>query len=1140
MKGIFSLLSICIVTSFSVFSRVLPLQQNQFSNDPSSNIAYRIYIPPGSSAYYQTARVIDIVKVPKEHLIPNAIHIKTKNLIGFDKNFGKLYSSSIASILNQHEIKNIRALFLESPASSPLSNNSEGIERLIEVYFSDEIDPYEICKELMQSPDVEYAVPIYRRYPYDFLPNDPNISSQWFINNIQLPKAWDITKGDKKVLIAIIDTGVDWNHQDLIDNIWINPNEIPNNGIDDDGNGKIDDVRGWDFVGNVTTQDILTGNWSEDNDPTNIQGFHGTHVAGLASAVTNNSKGIASAGFNCSILPIKCSPDQGGMGIFRGYEGIVYAANIGTKIINCSWGGPGFSPAEQDIINYAMNKGSLVVVAAGNDGANIDFGGQYPAGYDNVLCVGATNSSNRVASFSNWGIKVTVYTPGQSIYSTVPNNLYQSQNGTSMASPIAAGVAGLVASVHKEWSPKQILHQIRSTSDNVIVADQSLRPYYYGKINAYKAVLYNSGSNPGIPGLEIISYKFTQGSAFNDYQSKVVELKLKNFLSPASNVVLRIQPLNNYISLAQDVFNVGNISTNGEAVVYLGAELLPNNPWYLGFVSLLCTFESGTYVDYQIINLPINIISNNKLNTVATFPDQYQPMWFDASSPSMECLWAVGQGGLFGNSSGFVLVRSGSVTMNYIGQQPIYCIYAFSPSSAIVGSGSQNQTTAYVYKTTNSGASWTQTNVSSITGFINAIYFFDQQNGILLGDPKNNQWGIGITTDGGATWQPVQGVALPNTGETGFVNCTFRKNDFLSFGTSAGRVFYSTNRGKNWAFGNIPNAVTVANLAFLDSLNGIAIYSEQSRLVQNATRYLAATTDGGRTWKPRQYNFTQNGYTPIYVFSPENCGSIYVLCSGGEIFATSDLGGTWIPVLNEYTGKIDMGSEVVWQKSNIRLWQLGLKISFLDFQFTPKNIIKKIRLTSSNSIDFDTVTMGGNRLKYASIINDGNVPVKIQARIDTSAGSVTDEFKIFGSVPDSIFPDEEIQIRVRFVPKAEGLRRATLAITSNATPSLISVDLLGYGQVIASADDKLPFATDFEIIPNPNSGKFAIHLSDGINKIEKIVIYDILGSEIYSVNQNIEPKDNIVSFDNISLSSGIYLVQICSPLGNRSKLLFVQ
>lgn len=1128
------------VFSLSAFSAEPAFKKQTAAEPNNQHIAYRIFIPAETSSYYKTARVYDIIRVPIEFLVSNAIHIKTKSLIGFDKNYGKIHSSSISAILNQYNIATIRAPFLELSGLSPLANNTEGIERIIEIYFADEIDPYEVCKELMQAPDVEYAVPIYRRTLYDFTPNDPRIGSQWFLNNIQLPKAWDITKGDKKVLIGIIDTGVDWNHEDLLANIWTNPNEIPNNGVDDDANGKIDDVHGWDFVGNVTSQDIFSGNWREDNDPTNIQGFHGTHVAGLASAVTNNGRGIASAGFSCSIIPIKCSPDQGGMGIYRGYEAIVYAANLGAKIINCSWGGPGFSPAEQDIINYATNRGSLVVVASGNSGINLDYGGQYPAGYDNVLCVGATNVSNRVASFSNWGMKVTVYTPGQSIYSTIPNNSYQSQDGTSMATPITSGIAGLVASVHNDWSPRQIFHQIRSTSDNVLVTDQNLRPYYYGKINAYKAVLYNSGSNPGVPGLEIISYKFTQGTAFTDYSSKVIELKIKNFLSPATNVNLRIKPLNNYISLSQDLFNVGNIATNAETTVYLGAELLQNNPWYLGFVSLLCTFESGTYVDYQVINLPINISTTNQLKTVVSFPDQYQPNWFSASSPSMENLWAVGQGGMFGNSSGFILIRSGNATANLIGQQPIYCIYAFNQLTAIAGSGSQNQTSAYIYKTTNAGTNWASTNVSSITGFINAIYFFDQQNGIFLGDPKNNQWGIGVTTDGGATWQPVLGVPLPNSTETGFVNSTFRKGNYLWFGTSTGRVFYSTNQGKNWGFGNIPNAVAVANVAFVDSVNGIAVYTEQDISIPTATRFLATSTDGGKTWKPRQYNFTQNGYGPVYLFSPDNTGLIYVLCRGGEIFATSDLGGTWIPVLNEYTGSIDIGTDVVWQSTNIRLWQLGAKISYLDFKFTPQNIIKQIRLTSSQSINYDTVAIGGNKLKYASIINDGNVPIKIQARIDTSAGSFSDEFKFFGSVPDSLLPGEEAQIRVRFLPKAEGKRQATLVITSDATPPIISVDLLGFGKIVAGIEEFPSEKISFDIIPNPTNGKFEILFDKSVDFIEKISIFDLLGNELLVMNEYTVLGSNKIEFSNLSLPAGVYILRLNSAYGNVSKVIIFQ
>lgn len=1140
MKKLLSIFIVYLLCSFIASSASAAYLSTLRSEASVGSIAYRIYLPPSGLSIYESGRVYEIVRLPKEFLIPNAIHIKTKATIGFDKVYGKIHSGSISTILSQYEITNIRAPFLESIGLLPLSQNSEGIERILEVYFSGEIDVYEICQKLMSSPEVEYAVPIFRRFFSDFTPNDPKIGSQWFINNIQLPKAWDITKGDKKILIAIVDSGVDWNHEDLLNNIWTNPNEIPNNGVDDDGNGKVDDVHGWDLVGNVTSQDILSGNWREDNDPTNIQGFHGTHVAGLASSVTNNGKGIASAGFNCSILPVKCSPDQGGMGIYRGYEGIVYAANIGARIINCSWGGPGFSPAEQDVINYAIKKGSLVVVASGNEGVNIDYSGQYPAGYENVLCVGATNSSNQVASFSNWGTKVTVYAPGQSIYSTVPNNSYQNQNGTSMATPITSGVAGLVASLHKDWSPKQILHQIRSTSDNVLSTNQNLRPYYYGKINAYKAVLYNSGSNPGVPGLEIASYRFTQGEAFTDYSSKVVELKIKNYLSPASNVILRIKPLNNYISLVQNEFNIGNISSNGESTIYLGAELLSNNPWYLGFVSLLCTFESGAYIDYQVINLPINIPSNNKLRKLLEFPDQYQPQWFGASSPSMETLWAVGQGGLFGNMSGFLLIRSGNSSMNYISQQPIYCVYAFNSTTAIVGSGSQTQTTAYVYKTTNAGSNWSSTNVSSITGFINAIFFFDDNNGIFLGDPKNSKWGIGISSDGGASWQPVLGVPLPNNGETGLVNSTFRKGNKLWFGTTTGRVFFSTNRGRSWSFGNIPNAVAVANIAFVDSLNGIAVYTEQDISVVTATRYLATTNDGGKTWKPRQYNFTQNGFTPVYLYSPENSGQIYLLARGGEVFATMDLGGTWVPVLNEYTGTISIGADVVWQKTNIRLWELGLKISYLDFKFTPQNIIKQIRLASSNQINFDSVNFGSNKLKYAVIVNDGNVPVKIQARIDTSAGSFTDEFKFFGSVPDSILPDEEIQIRIRFVPKAEGERRATLLIVSDATPSTISVDLIGYGKAIAKAGEDSFVENELEIFPNPATSEFTLRFNKGIASIYKIAVLDLLGNELFIFDNALNYDGTSVTIKNLNLPSGLYLVRVVSNSGNFSKLFIYQ
>jgi len=1126
MKKVFLLWVLSLFPSYASFGAYYGKNWQGISNEQASNSKIEYFVVTNNDSPNKTINVQPIYRVPDDFLIKNAVHIKTKAIVSYDKIFNKIHSSSLSAILSKYNISKIRTPFLGENGESPLSGNTFGIERIMEVYFDGEVDPYEICKELMESPDIEYAVPVYKRFLYDFTPNDPNISSQWFINNIQLPKAWDITKGDKNVVIAIVDSGVDWEHPDLSGNIWTNPKEIPNNGVDDDGNGKVDDYHGWDFVGNVTTQDLMNGQYREDNDPKNIQGFHGTHVAGLASAVTNNGIGIASAGFSCSILPVKCSPDVGGMGIFRGYEAIVYAANMGAKIINCSWGGPGYSPAEQDIINYATNKGSLVVVAAGNNGIYIDYGGDFPAGYNNVLCVGATSTSNTVASFSNRGTKVTVYCPGQRIYSTMPNNSYANEDGTSMASPIVAGVAGLVASLHKDWTPKQILHQIRSTADNVLASNPNERPYFYGKVNAYNAVYYNSPSKPSVPGLEISDYSFTRGSALIDFSPNVLKMKIKNYLGPASSVVLTLTPLSNFISLGQQSFSIGNIASNGETEVNLSVTLLENNPWYLGNAYVLCKFESGNYTDYQVINLPIQVNSATKLTKLVSLPDAYKPQWFGAGSPQFDCLWAVGQGGMFGSYSGFILLRSGTSSANYISNQPVYCIYPLSSTVAFAGSGTSNQTTAYIYKTTNAGQNWTSTNVSSITGFVNAIYFFDSNNGIFLGDPKSSNWGIGVTTDGGATWKPVLGLPLPTGNETGLVNSTARWKDYLWFGTTAGRVFYSSNRGANWYFSNIPGAVMVLSLTFQDSLKGMAVYTETSSA--NSTQYLAITTDGGKNWVPRRYNFTQNGYLPVYLFTPDNSNLMYVLCAGGEIFGTSNLGETWEPVLNEYTGQVDIGANIVVNNSIVRLWQVGLGISYLDFSLVPQQVRKEIQLTSEQILNYDTVNIGSNKLKYVSVKSVGNVPVSLSARIDTTAGASADEFKFFGSVPDSLGPSEEVMIRIRFAPKSQGLRRGKLIIESDAQPSKLEVELVGIGRQVAFVNDETLPKDLFVSISNDNNF-LEITFTKTLPSVPIVQIFDLFGREIeptkFTANWINENKLQV----NISeLPTGIFFINLVS------------
>ncbi len=1123
---------IMILISSFAFSResFLPSGNSKVQTAPE----YYIYFEQPTSFGKPVGKVIPIYRVPQEYIIPNALHLKTKSFTAIDKYSNRVLNSSISQILGKYPVRSVRAPFIDDKATQPLTNNTFGIERILEVYFDEGVDIYQICKELVADPNVEYAVPIYIRHTFAFTPNDPLYSQQWYIKNIKLPEAWDISKGDKKIFIAIVDSGVDWEHPDLNANIWINPMEIPDNGIDDDGNGKIDDVRGWDLVGNVTTQDILNNNWREDNDPKNISGFHGTHVAGCASAVTNNGVGIASPGFSCSILPVKCSPDQGSTGIFRGYEGIVYAANLGAHIINCSWGGPGFSPAEQDIINYATGLGSLVVVAAGNDGAYIDYGGFYPACYDNVLCVGATNSSNAVASFSNWGSRVTVYAPGQSIYSTIPNNRFSNQNGTSMASPVASGVAALVRAYHKEWTPKQVLHQIRSTSDNVLAQNQDNRPYYYGKINAYNALYYNSVGNPGIPGLEITDFVISRGTALSDYDLNVVQLKIKNFLGYAANTTMKIKLLNNYATLSQTDFSLGNLSTNAETVVNVGVQLLENNPWYLGNLNLLCIFQSGSYTDFQIVSIPIQMNSENKLSTVFSLPNQYAPNWTSAHSPNGETFWAVGNGGLFATYSGFLVYRSGSYGMNYLSNQQVYAVFGLNSTTAFVGSGTQNQSTAYIYKTTNGGQNWTSTNVSTITGFINAIYFFDDNNGIFLGDPKNNAWGVAKTNNSGSSWTPITNIPAPLSNETGLVKSTYCLGNYLWFGTTAGRVFYSTDMGESWKVATIQNAVMVVQIGFQDSLRGVAIYTESS--ATNAQLWLAYTTDGGQSWKPRQFNFTSNGYTPVSILSLPNSKYIYFLCSGGEILGTSNFGDTWVPILNEFTGDVKVGAISFVGGAYVKLWQLGSKLSYLLFPFSPAQEVRKLTLMSESVLNYDTLEISKTRMKFVTLKNEGNVEIAINPQIQITTNSELDEFKFFSTPPNSIKPGEEIQIRIRFSPKKSGLREGKLVITSNGDPNLIEVQLIGFG-VEPTSVDYYTQALNFELFPNPFENELNIGLSTQTNGNLSVKVINLLGEIIYDFGKlSVSEGSNLLKLNLENIPTGVYLVELNNGVSRYSMI----
>ncbi len=296
---------------------------------------------------------------------------------------------------------------------------------------------------------------VYPNYKYEITrTNDPQ-NSQQYSHEIVKPEAlWNITRGEGAV-IAVIDTGVDIRHEDLEANIWTNPGEIADNGIDDDKNGFIDDVHGWDFVGRANPDCSFNEDCSgEDNDPSDING-HGTHVAGIAAAVGNNNIGISGIAPDAKIMPIRAGYSTGSSAFLLTddiIQSINYAIDNNADVINMSFAGYGLDVLSS-VLNQASKKGIVCVAAAGNNSSDKAI---YPAAISSVISVGATADGVSKAFFSNYGQWVDITAPGSWIYSTVPNNGYDNKSGTSMAAPIVAGIAALLKAKNKNSSPSSI------------------------------------------------------------------------------------------------------------------------------------------------------------------------------------------------------------------------------------------------------------------------------------------------------------------------------------------------------------------------------------------------------------------------------------------------------------------------------------------------------------------------------------------------------------------------------------------------------------------------------------------------------------------------------------------------------------
>ena len=539
---------------------------------------------------------------------PNRLIIKYESDQKLQQIQGKIGSNpkaAVQQLLNRYGAQISRPLLspktqqLVKAQQTPAANE---VLRIEEVVFSHPIDPAQLASKINRMPGVAYAEPRYIRYT-NAEPNDPDI--QKFVEAHNFHAAWDISQGSRDIIVAVVDGGVGYTHTELNENLWINQEEIPatvfaqadengdeeitasevrsylqDNGSDVNGDGEItledalhqdsdftdnidndnndftDDLFGWDFWESGSNAQNIT----QDNNPIHNATDHGTHVTGIAAAKTNNNEGVAGAAYNTTYMPVKA----GGVPNFAdaigfGYDGILYAANNGADIINCSWSGGSASEAEEEVINLATQMGALVIAAAGNEANRTG----YPARYDKVLAVGSVDTDNNRSPYSNFGYNLDVLATGTDILSTSYNNNYISNTGTSMSAPVVSGLAVLVKDINPNWGPERIGMQIRASSNYIDNSNPGLEHQLgHGSIDAFRAL------NTNLPGLKVVSQEFinSEGNKLSLGEEGTIEVTITNVGNTTSNLELELLSLNeSEVQLDNVQRQLGSVA-NGDTV----------------------------------------------------------------------------------------------------------------------------------------------------------------------------------------------------------------------------------------------------------------------------------------------------------------------------------------------------------------------------------------------------------------------------------------------------------------------------------------------------------------------------------------------------------------------------------------------
>ncbi|MCF8240249.1 MAG: S8 family serine peptidase [Melioribacteraceae bacterium] len=487
---------------------------------------------------------------------------------------------------------------------SPLTSNIAFSNYLVLSSIQEDF-PFESVKNNLPNSDLIEHVDYNNIYKIDSVPNDSLYSEQWYISTVQADKAFEISSGSTDNVIGVIDTGIDYFHPDLINSLYINYGETgldsngvdkSFNGIDDDKNGYIDDYRGGDFVDKSWNMiDSTDGDYFDwDNDPFDENG-HGTNIAGIIGAEQDNLIGIAGIAPGCKILNLRAFDKNGYGEEDDAAAAIIYAVDIGVKIINMSFGDAVYSHLLEDVIDYAHQNGVVLIGSAGNSSTDIPH---YPSGFSQVISVNSTDANDNIASFSNFGNSIDLSAPGADIITTNINNSYKNVSGTSISAPFVSAAAALLLS-QKNYTSAEIKQILKSTSEDIVNPGYD---YYSGagRLNLYRALLSQSR--------EIIEIHAPQ----NDYHTA------------SDSIMLNVSVLSSEFSHFKLDYGIGDNPINYSDLVSIeNYQLLEKDIYHWDVRSLADT----------VFTLRLSVTKNN-----GTVTREFSRFQIDRSAPKIQLL----------------------------------------------------------------------------------------------------------------------------------------------------------------------------------------------------------------------------------------------------------------------------------------------------------------------------------------------------------------------------------------------------------------------------------------------------------------------------------------------------------------------